>query len=233
MPTSKPLPLWDQLTFQLDLGTIHMTRNTKKQKYYVVWKGRRTGIFPTWEECAAQVNGYTGARYKAFPSREQAEKAYRHGPETSAVRLPSEETPSQSSHQPILESYSVDAACSGVPGPVEYRGVSTRTGQEIFRRGPYPNGTNNVGEFLAIVHALQWQKRKNLSQPVYSDSATAIQWVKRKKCNTTLQPDRRNTRLFKLIAQAETWLRENEWTNPILKWDTRRWGEIPADYNRK
>jgi ribonuclease HI len=201
----------------------------------VVWKGRRTGIFKTWEECSAQVNGFIGARYKAFTSLAEAEKAFQSGPARSASPEPSwrQERGVVSSQAPILESYSVDAACSGSPGPVEFRGVSTRTGREIFHEGPYEHGTNNVGEFLAIVHALKWLKRKKLSGPIYSDSATAIKWVRRKVCNTTLTPDTKNAKLFTLISQAESWLQENKVDIPILKWETSEWGEIPADYNRK
>ena len=233
MSTSKPLPLWNQLTLDIDLGNIHMTRTAKKQKYYVVWKGRRTGIFATWEECAAQVKGFTGARYKAFASRLEAEKALRSRPEKYTGKPVPIEERLIASQKPLLASYSVDAACSGVPGLLEYRGVFTRTGEEIFREGPFQNGTNNVGEFLAIVHALKWLKRQKLSEPVYSDSATAIKWVRRKVCNTALVPDKSNARLFKKIAQAEAWLRENEVDNPLLKWDTGAWGEIPADFGRK
>ncbi len=229
MTASKPIPLWNQLTLDLDVGTVQMTRTAQKQKYYVVWKGRRTGIFVTWEECSAQVKGFTGARYKAFPSRLEAEKAFRNGP-GKAVTLEERIT---SREKPLLQSYSVDAACSGVPGPLEYRGVVTRTGEEIFHEGPFQNGTNNVGEFLAIVQALQWLKRRKLSEPVYSDSATAIKWVRRKACRTTLVQDSTNAKLFKLIARAEQWLRENEIQNVILKWETQEWGEIPADFGRK
>jgi ribonuclease HI len=136
----------------------------------------------------------------------------------------------------------VDAACSGSPGPLEYRGVDMRSGKEIFRQGPYQHGTNNVGEFLAIVHALKLLDKKGSSlsraetgttMPVYSDSSTAIGWVKKKQCNTELAADEKNAALFKLINQAEDWLADHTITNPILKWDTRAWGEIPADFNRK
>src|SRR5512138_2497677 len=140
MSTPKPLSLWNQLTFEIDLGTIPMSKTAKKQKYYVVWNGRRPGIYDTWVECSAQVHGVTGARYKAFTSRAEAEKAYQHGPAAAVEKVAVSEERSAPTHEPILESYSVDAACAGVPGPVEYRGVNTRTGKEIFREGPYPNG---------------------------------------------------------------------------------------------
>ena len=207
-----------------------MSRNAK---FYVVWKGRKTGVFSSWEECAAQVQGFTGAQYKSFASRLAAEQALRGKYETHVGKPVSSGEWLFAPNPPIAESYCVDAACSGSPGRLEYRGVVTSTGKEFFRQGPYENGTNNVGEFLALVHALAWLKRKRKSSPVYSDSETAIAWVKKKACNTELVPDGRNALLFELITQAEDWLDENTITNPILKWDTQAWGEIPADFNRK
>ncbi len=210
-----------------------MTRKAKKSKYYVVWKGRRTGIFTTWEECSAQVNGYPDASYKAFDTLMEAERAWKGEYAAYAGKPASSQRWLFTPASPVRQSICVDAACSGSPGPLEYRGIATGTGKEIFREGPFENGTNNVGEFLAIVHALQWLKSQKASDPVYSDSETGIKWVRRKKCNTTLAPDGHNRALFKRISQAEAWLRENEVKNPILKWDTHLWGEIPADFNRK
>ena len=131
---------------------------------------------------------------------------------------------------PQTDSYCVDAACSGNPGRLEYRGVYTQTGKEIFHRGPFPNGTNNIGEFLAIVHILNLLKKMGMNQPVYSDSETAITWVKQKICKTQLKPNDRNQELFKLISRAEIWLAQNEIHNEVVKWDSRAWGEIPADF---
>src|SRR5512140_3646024 len=161
MPASKPLPLYEQLSLLIDLGPVRMAKTAKKQKYYVVWKGRRTGIFDSWEDCSAQVHGYTGARYKAFETRAEAEAAFKKGPRRSS-RPTIVERQISSNHTPIRESVNVDAACSGSPGPVEYRGLSTTTGKVLFHEGPFQHGTNNVGEFLAIVHALQWLKHSKL-----------------------------------------------------------------------
>lgn len=126
----------------------------------------------------------------------------------------------------------VDAACSGNPGPMEYRGIYLRTGQQIFHFGPV-QGTNNIGEFLAIVHALALLKKKNSAIPIYSDSRTAQIWVKKKKCKTTLPQTPENQSLHDMIARAEAWLLSNSYSNPIIKWDTDKWGEIPADFGRK
>ena len=204
-----------------------------RAKYYVVWKGRKPGIYESWAECEAQVKGFTGASFKAFPTRALAEKALHGG----YPRVRREPDPGMlwefSPNPPVTSSIAVDAACSGSPGPVEFRGVHTRTGREIFRKGPFPNGTNNVGEFLAVVYALTWLKEMNNGSPVYTDSITARAWVRAKKCKTRLRRDRTNAVLFDLIARAEAWLAENECPNPVLKWETKDWGEIPADFNRK
>jgi ribonuclease HI len=208
----------------------------EKPKFYVVWKGRRTGVFSTWEECAAQVQGFTGAQYKSFTSRPAAEKALR-GKYAAHVGKPvSSGDWLFAPDAPVTDSIAVDAACSGSPGRLEYRGVDLRSGREIFRQGPYENGTNNVGEFLAIVHALAMTDESHAGRkgrPVYSDSETAIAWVKAKRCNTDLVADTTNAPLFELIDRAEDWLVGHERINPVLKWDTRAWGEIPADFNRK
>lgn len=131
-----------------------------------------------------------------------------------------------------LEAVAVDAACSGNPGPMEYRGVYLRTGQVIFHFGPV-YGTNNIGEFLAIVHALALMKQKGVNMPIYSDSRNAILWVRQKKCKTQLERTPRTEELYLLIERAEKWLRENPYTIPVLKWETRQWGEVPADFGRK
>ena len=132
------------------------------------------------------------------------------------------------------DSISVDAACSGNPGKMEYRGVETQNKNELFHIGPLNEGTNNVGEFLALVHALAMLKKKGDSKtPVYSDSKIAMGWVKRKKANTKLKRTHRNERLFELTARAEQWLKANSYKTRILKWETKRWGEIPADFGRK
>ena len=203
------------------------------RKTYVVWKGRATGIFPDWESCARQVNGYPGAQYKAFATHLEAERALSRGYAAYAGRPASHQKWLFAPHPPQAQSYVVDAACSGSRGPVEFRGVDLRTGKLLFHQGPYQNGTNNIGEFLAIVHALRMLKDKNPGLPVYSDSHNAIGWVKAHRCKTWLKPDRSNAPLFKLIAGAERWLDEQAALNPVLKWDTRLWGENPADFNRK
>lgn len=206
-----------------------------KQKYYVVWKGRKTGIFTTWVECSTQVTGFNGAEYKSFENREAAEAAFRSAyEEYKGKRVPTlSPAMLEIIGKPIEDSYCVDASCSGYPGRLEYKCVHTTTGQQIFRQGPFVNGSNNIGEFLAIVHALAFFRKRVIPAPIYTDSETALTWVKNKKCKTNLPQDEKNSPIFDLISRAEDWLNQNEYPNEILKWDTNAWGEIPADYGRK
>ncbi len=205
----------------------------QKQKFYVVWKGRETGIFRSWKECEIQVKGFEAARFKSFDTEEEAGEAYKNGPQFVNKASAKKKMLSNPAHRPILESISVDAACSGNPGVLEYRGVETSTGRLLFHQGPFPQCTVNIGEFLAIVHGLGYLKQRNINLPIYTDSKTALAWLKKKKANTKLETNALNSDLMLLLSRAESWLEKNQWSNPVLKWDTEAWGEIPADFGRK
>jgi len=206
----------------------------QKQKYYVVWKGRTPGIFASWVEAEKQIKGFAGAQYKSFGSLPEAEAAYRSEYAIYKGKPSSLGKWKYASVKPVLPSISVDAACNGSPGDLEYRGVYTDSGEEIFRFGPFPEGTNNVGEFLAIIHALSWLAKHHKKMPIYSDSENGISWVYTGKARTKLKHTTRNAPLFAMIHSAENWLAENELEDDaILKWDTELWGENPADFGRK
>ncbi|WP_025797188.1 RNase H family protein [Hoylesella saccharolytica] len=131
------------------------------------------------------------------------------------------------------EAWAVDAGCSGNPGPMEYQAVDLQTGAQVFHYGPV-HGTNNIGEFLAIVHALALMEQRGIhDKVVYSDSYNAILWVKKKQCKTKLVRNEQTENLFKMIARAENWLRTHTISTPVIKWETAKWGEIPADFGRK
>ena len=205
-----------------------------KQKYYVVWKGRKPGIFTSWAEAEKQVRGFAAAQYKSFESLREAEAAYRSEYAAFRGKPASQGKWREASLKPVLPSICVDAACNGSPGILEYRGVFTESSEEFFRAGPYADGTNNVGEFLAIVHALTWLEKHDRFLPIYSDSRNAISWVYTGKCRTQLKHTERNAPLFAIIHSAENWLAENELRDDaVLKWDTESWGENPADFGRK
>ncbi|EOA60056.1 ribonuclease H family protein [Bacteroides nordii] len=208
-----------------------------KQKFYVVWEGVTPGIYSSWTDCQLQIKGYEGAKYKSFDSREEAERALASSPyayigKNATNKKENKPTLHTLPAAVIENSLAVDAACSGNPGPMEYRGVHVASQQEIFHFGPM-KGTNNIGEFLALVHGLALLKQKGFDMPVYSDSVNAISWVKQKRCKTKLPRTAETEQLFLLIERAEKWLKENTYSTPILKWETKEWGEIPADFGRK
>ena len=207
----------------------------KKAAYYVVWQGKTPGIYDSWETCEAQVKGTQGAVYKGFATLAEAEKAFADKPENYIIRKPKAEShkPSAVIAQPILPALAVDAACSGNPGVMEFRGVIADTGTEVFHRGPFNGGKNNIGEFLAIVLGLAYLKQNNLPWALYSDSRTALAWLRKKHADTKLEWNAGNEDLFFMLRKAEQWLHDNTWTTPIYKWDTKAWGEIPADFGRK
>ncbi len=202
----------------------------KKAKYYVVWAGREPGIYTTWINCKNQIDSFPGARYKSFLTYTEAEAAYRN---QSNMSFRVERGLNEKPPKPTGDGWCVDAACSGNPGAMEYRGVNLATGKQIFQMGPFQMGTNNIGEFLAIVHALALSQQQNIAPIIYTDSMNAIIWVRHKECRTKLKPIAVNKPIFELIARAQNWLLNNSFKNKIVKWETKFWGEIPADFGRK
>ena len=218
-----------------------------KNHFYVVWKGRTPGVYDSWDACKKEIDGFAGALYKGFPDKTSADAAFAKGfTGFEHVEAAAKPNPMLASVKPLTPAIAVDAACSGNPGKMEYQGVFVDFGTEpattaqLFKSPVFENGTNNIGEFLAIVHALAWQKQKRTAYPIYSDSVNAQKWVREKKCRTKLPPDEKNAYLFELVERAEkwlcendTWMKENALVIPVLKWKTEIWGEIPADFGRK
>ncbi|MFS4415565.1 viroplasmin family protein [Maribacter sp. 2307ULW6-5] len=209
----------------------------KKKKYYVVWKGHQEGIHTSWEQCKKAIAGYAGAQFKSFPDLASAKRALNgsydehKGSSKGKGTLTAQELAVIG--RPNYHSISVDAASSGNPGRMEYQGVDTKTGRKLFKQGPFEEGTNNIGEFLAIVHGLAFLKQHKSDRIIYTDSRTAMGWVRKKQCNTKLVETDKNRELFHLVRRAVDWLNKNSYTTPIVKWETKAWGEIPADFGRK
>lgn len=210
------------------------------RKYYVVWEGRSPGIYDNWDDAKDQIDGYLGARYKSFGDLDEATAAYRGNPSQylgmyAALGARSVKVTNYETFPEIhLDAIAVDAACSHNPGPVEYQGVHVGTGQRIFHYGPLAGGTNNIGEYLALIHAAAMlAQRGDTTTAIYSDSQTAISWVRNRHSKTKVTPDADNRQLLEILARADRWIATHNIANPILKWDTEKWGEIPADFGRK
>lgn len=216
-------------------------------KCYVVFEGRNPGVYDNWEDAKEQVENYQGAVYKAFPSSAAATEAYRKGiliSEKSELRTfllsaaeksaPKSGAGSYRDFPEIdKEAWAVDASCLGNPGRMEYQGVDLATGKVIFRVGPFEDATNNIGEFLAIVHAMALMAKDGKWHNIYSDSVSGMAWARTRKIKTQLKPTDRNAKVFELMARAVTWLNTHVYPGKVMKWQTDRWGEIPADFGRK
>ena len=209
----------------------------KTKKFYVVWEGKKPGIYESWKECKKMIDGYAGAKYKSFETFVKAKNAYNGDYNDfkgySKKKKVLTEAEKAKYGFPNLYSIAVDAASSGNPGIMEYRGVDTQTVKQLFHQGPFKQGTNNIGEFLALVHGLAYLKKIGSDRIIYSDSRIAIGWVKKKKSKTNLKQSPKNKDVFELIERAEQWLKTNTYITTIVKWETKAWGEIPADFGRK
>ena len=217
------------------------------KKYYVVWTGRQPGVYDDLNDAMEQVDDYPGASFKSYASAQEASDAFRKGTARSdrndvgglllnAQRhnIPEAGKPDYMQFPEIdLNGWAVDAACAGNPGRMEYRGVELMTGREIFRIGPFEKSTNNIGEFLAIVHALALMANLGERHTIYSDSVTGMSWVRNRKVKTQLKRDASTEKSFQMIEQALSWLNTHSYDVKIRKWDTDRWGEVPADFGRK
>ena len=211
-----------------------------RRKYYVVWEGRAPGIYDSWEEAEMQISGFPGAKFKAYNDLESATAAFRGDPreQMALFRAMAEHAGPVVNYDAFpdidLNAIAVDGACSRNPGPMEYRGVHVGSGQQIFHVGPLPGGTNNIGEYLALIHAAALLKQRgDTTTPIYTDSRTALAWLRAGHSRTNVRPDGANARVMELLRRADAWLAANRIVNPVLKWNTDEWGEIPADFGRK
>lgn len=192
-----------------------------KLKFYTVWNGRIPGVYDTWDTCQEQIDGYSLAKYKSFKTRSEAEDAFTKGwagfyGKTGPIAVrPSGPRSTVIDPQPLWDSICVDAACNTRTRVMEYCCVETAPKKQLFHQGPFPDGTNNVGEFLALAHALAWCKQKGLFVPIYSDSYNAIKWITQKKVNTHLEPTSQNQKLFAMINRSLELLNSTEFANPF------------------
>lgn len=217
------------------------------KRFYVVFNGRQPGVYDNIDDALDQVDDYPGASFKSFATAQEASESFRRSSARqdstdlgALLKQASDET------NPIerrtdyfafpeidLNGWAVDASCLGNPGVMEYRGVELMSGREIFRVGPFQKGTNNIGEFLAIVHALALMAKKGESHTIYSDSVSGMAWVRNRKVKTQLARNSETEPVFRMMERALSWLNTHSYNTKILKWDTDRWGEVPADFNRK
>lgn len=217
------------------------------KRYYVVWKGRVPGVYDDLNDALEQVDDFPGALFKGYDSAAEAAQAFRNSNareekkeignlllDAQRRNMPESGNSDYMTNPEIdLNGWAVDAACSGNPGKMEYRGVELMTGREIFRVGPFEQSTNNIGEFLGIVHAISLMYQRGENHTIYSDSVTGMAWVRDRKVKTQLQRNAHTEKSFQMMERALSWLNSHSFRPKILKWQTDRWGEVPADFGRK
>lgn len=226
----------------------------KRKKYYTVWVGREPGVYDDWEDAREQVENFPGARFKSFDSPEAAAEAFRRGDDANGrslgrllINASRKATANRTEADRLLtldeqkrrfpeidpNAWAVDASCLGNPGVMEYQCIDLATGQRVFHFGPVEPSTNNIGEFLALVHAISLLAQRGERRVVYSDSRIAMGWLRRKHANTKLTGGKGNPQVDELLRRAERWLLTHNVDIPVRKWQTETWGEIPADFGRK
>lgn len=211
---------------------------SRNKNFYVVWIGTSPGVYTTWAECDDAIRGYSNPKYKSFPTLESAEKAFLEGPNdywgTNKFVSSISEDQLALIGRPVSNSVCVDTAWFAESEIMEYRGVWHHDKSVAFEAGPFENATKNIGKFLAIVHAIALMKKQSIDWPVYSDSKTAIRWVRRKHVKAkSMRMGETSEKINDLIARALRWLEVNDFKNDILIWNTKAWGENPAAYSRK
>lgn len=205
-------------------------------KFYVVWKGKKRGVFDTWDECKLSVQGVPGAKFKSFGSKARAEAEFK----GTTLMPPKEDTAVTEEGYKFDTTdmaIAVDGACSGTRG--EYRGVLLPSKAEVFRGGPWEHCTNNVMEYLAVIRGIRWMSNRGIRIPIYTDSRTALKWIRddpEHTCRTTHEPPA-DSDVADEIRRSRRWLRTRADRAKLIaclrKWDTEALGEIPADFNRK
>lgn len=164
-----------------------------KQKFYVVWKGRKPGIYTRWDQCKAMVDGFAGAKYKSFASMAEAEAAFGSSvapafksskPASQTKKSHGNKSLSQEAIDVMPEQVKIftDGACEPNPGEAG-TGLAVYVDNKISELwfGLYqPMGTNNTAELQGLQQALEMAKAKiaqGLSVAIYCDSRYAIDCI--------------------------------------------------------
>lgn len=169
-----------------------------KKKFYAVKKGYNIGIYESWSTVEPLVKGYSGAKFKSFFSRDEAQ-TWLEG-NGDMARRPASKKKSNVSVEPGHHGAEIliytDGGAINNPGPGGY-GVVILTGtiKKEFQGG-YRLTTNNRMELKACIVALQQVQESSLKIVLYSDSSYVVNglskgWVKKWKKNGWLTADKK------------------------------------------
>lgn len=211
-----------------------------KNKFYVVWKGRDTGIFTSWSEVNELIKGFSGAEYKSYADQETAELEFSLGSpkgrsnDENHTTTKLKEEPSDDHKAPDHECLTVDGSYLGGKKIMQYRCVWNQSKEEVFSTKPIEGGNQNIAEFLALVGAMKYRvSTKQYDLHIYSDSQTALSWVRNCKIKSSYDLSQLDEVVQERIYGALKFIAKSGVRKNLYKWDSALWGDIPADYGRK
>ncbi|MBA35375.1 MAG: ribonuclease HI [Oleispira sp.] len=160
------------------------------KKFYVIWVGREPGIYTDWPTAQKQIIKFSGAKYKSFPTKAEAEAAFSGGTVSSAGKPSSNSSKNTNkgnnlSAPPIKTDVVIycDGGCDPNPGKAG-SGVAVYQNDQLIQLwyGVYnPNGTNNTAELNALFYSLQLAQhatKQGLSAQILCDSMYSIQCIR-------------------------------------------------------
>jgi len=167
------------------------------KKYYAVAKGRRPGIYYNWPDAKSQVEGFTGAIYKSFLTKNEAEQWLKN-PVIKRSPAPGKREAEAKEH--ILGRDEVviytDGGSSGNPGPGGYGVVQIYKGRKKELTGGFRLTTNNRMELTGVIVALRNLEYKDVPVTVYTDSSYVVNginkgWAVKWKQNNWIKSDKK------------------------------------------
>ncbi|PKG96188.1 ribonuclease H family protein [Paraglaciecola sp. MB-3u-78] len=162
------------------------------KKFYAVLKGHKVGIFTTWAACQASTKGYSGAAFKSFTTKEEADE-YLGNTSTLPGTSPPKSTQGTAvantpegltvvlAYQFPIQIYT-DGACDPNPGATGSGLVVYEYGKLTTLKYGYhsPKGTNNTAELIALREAIKlahYYIEKGQPVEILSDSDYSLKAV--------------------------------------------------------
>lgn len=149
-------------------------RNKYMAKFYAVKNGYHIGIFNTWEECRKEVSGYSGAEYKSFPTRAQAEEYM--GVNHQISLFDEEKTEDSTAVAYVDGSYNINTKIFGCGVVIFYKGNETKF-SKAFSDPEMALMRNVAGEIEGAKLAMQYCVDNNIAEiDIYYDYEGVEKW---------------------------------------------------------
>ncbi len=207
-----------------------------KYSCYAVLEGRVPGVYDTWNECSAQVTGYSGAIFKGHICHSSARYEFRLHQRRKIAKFKIRTTPlakkKKVSTLPTSEYIVAGASYDRFNDTLTYRVVMGGTNETLFESEVYSGGNQSLGEYLALIEALKWV-RENYKHdiPVLSNSMSAIIWIENKAYKGSLGIHDMDSDLYLELKKAKEYLSDMcqdgyKYSLNTLKWNNKLLGCI-------